>query len=89
MGENIGQTHALVASGNAELGILALAYAISPRNVTAGSYWVIPPELYAPIRQDGVLTLHAKGNKAATAFMAYLQSDPAKAIIRAYGYEVE
>ena len=68
---------------------MALAYAISPRNVSAGSYWGIPPELYTPIRQDGVLTLHAKGNEAATAFMTYLQSDPAKAIIRAYGYEVE
>lgn len=89
MGENIGQTHALIASGNAELGIVALAYAISPRNVTAGSYWVIPPELYTPIRQDGVLTLHAKGNMAAVAFTEYLQSDPAKTIIRTYGYEVE
>ncbi|PCJ74723.1 MAG: molybdate ABC transporter substrate-binding protein [Rhodobacteraceae bacterium] len=89
MGENIGQAHALIASGNAELGIVALAYAISPRNVVAGSYWVIPPELYTPIHQDGVLTLHAKGNVAASDFIAYLQSDPAKTIIRAYGYEVE
>ena len=89
MGENIGQTHALIASSNAELGIVALAYAISPRNVAAGSYWVIPPELYAPIHQDAVLTLHAEGNAAASDFMSYLQSNPAKEIIRTYGYEVE
>ncbi|MCK4861980.1 MAG: molybdate ABC transporter substrate-binding protein [Rhodobacteraceae bacterium] len=89
MGENIGQTHALIASGNAELGIVALAYAISPRNDSAGSYWIVPSELYAPIHQDAVRTLHAEGNGAASAFMAYLQSDPAKEIIRAYGYEVE
>ena len=89
MGENIGQTHALIASGNAELGIVALAYAISPRNAVAGSYWTIPPELYAPIHQDAVLTRHAQGNDAAHAFMAYLQSAPAKATIRAHGYEVE
>jgi molybdate transport system substrate-binding protein len=89
MGENIGQAHALVASGNAELGIVALAYAISPRNIKAGSYWVIPPELYAPIHQDAVLTRHAQDNAAASAFVDYLQSDPAKETIRAYGYEVK
>jgi len=89
MGENIGQTHALVASGNAELGIVALAYAISPRNMVKGSYWVIPSDLYAPIYQDAVLTRHAVGNVAASAFMAYLQSNPAKEIIRTYGYKVE
>ena len=88
MGENIGQTHALVASGNAELGIVALAYAISPRNAMAGSYWTIPSELYTPIHQDAVLTQRAKDNEAAHAFMAYLQSDPAKTVIRSYGYEV-
>lgn len=88
-GENIGQTHALVASGNAELGIVALTYAISPRNAEAGSYWAIPSELYAPIHQDAVLTTRAKGNAAALAFVQYLQSEPAKETIRAYGYEVE
>ncbi len=89
MGENVGQTHALIASGNAELGIVALAYAISPRNVKAGSYWVIPPELYAPIHQDAVLIRRAENNAAALAFMAYLQSEPAKEIIRTFGYEAE
>ena len=89
MGENIGQTHALVASGNAELGIVALAYAISPRNAAAGSYWVIPTDLYSPIHQNAVLTRHAQDNAAALAFVEYLQSDTAKETIRAHGYEVE
>ena len=89
MGENIGQTHTLVASGNAELGIVALAYAISPRNAVPGSYWIIPPELYAPIHQDAVITQHGADNAAAAAFTAYLQSDPAKTTIRAHGYLVE
>ncbi len=89
MGENIGQTHALIASGNAELGIVALAYAISPRNMAAGSYWIIPSDLYEPIHQDAVLTQHAQDNAAASAFTAYLQSDPAKEIIRSNGYVVD
>ena len=89
MGENIGQTHALVASGNAELGIVALAYATSARNAAAGSYWRISSDLHAPIHQDGVLTRRAEGNAAAFAFMTYLQSELAKSTIRAFGYKVE
>lgn len=89
MGENIGQTHTLVASGNAELGIVALAYAKSPRNPVAGSYWKFPSELYSPIHQDAVLITRAKDNSAALAFMTYIQSDAAKETILAHGYMVE
>ncbi|MEO1919606.1 MAG: molybdate ABC transporter substrate-binding protein [Paracoccaceae bacterium] len=88
MGENIGQTHALVASGNAELGIVALAYAISTRN-EVGSYLPIPTNIYAPIHQDAVLTMLGKDNPAAVAFLAYLQSKAAQTIIRSHGYGVE
>ncbi len=89
MGENIGQAHALVTSGNAELGIVALAYAISPRNLDAGSYWRIPPDLYAPVHQDAVLLRRAENNLAAIEFLNFLQSERVKTIIREFGYEVE
>lgn len=89
MGENIGQTHTLVASGNAEFGVVALAYAKSPRNQVAGSYWEFPSELYSPIHQDAVLITRAKDNPAALAFMTYIQSDIAKETIRVHGYKVE
>ena len=69
MGENIGQTHTLVASGNAELGIVALAYTLSPRNKSQGSFWRIPSELHSPIHQDAVLLASAKDNPAAIAFL--------------------
>lgn len=88
-GENIGQTHALIASGNAELGIVALAYAASPRNTVEGSYWQFPADLYSPIHQDAVLINRAEDNLAALAFMTFLQSSATKETIRSYGYKVE
>lgn len=86
LGENIAQTHQFIATGNAELGFVALSQIYKDGQFAAGSYWVVPAELYAPIRQDAVLLNHGKDNPAAGDLLAYLKSDAAKAVIRAYGY---
>ncbi|MGH8194802.1 MAG: molybdate ABC transporter substrate-binding protein [Woeseiaceae bacterium] len=89
MGENIGQTHAMVATGNAELGFVALSSVVSPRNESEGSRWDVPQELYTPIRQDAVLLTRAADNPAARDFLAYLEGADARAVIRDFGYGVE
>jgi molybdate transport system substrate-binding protein len=89
MGENIGQAYALVATGNAELGLVALSYVISPRNRMPGSRWEVPQELYTPIRQEAILLVRAADNVAARAFLEYLKSDGARAVIQSFGYGVE
>ena len=89
MGENIGQTHALVATGNADLGFVALSYIMSPRNTQPGSRWVVPTDLYRPIRQDAMLLRHGSGNAAAKAFLAYLKGESARTTIESFGYGVE
>jgi molybdate transport system substrate-binding protein len=88
-GENIGQTHAMVSTGNAEAGFVALSYVLSPSNQQPGSRWDVPQEFYEPIRQDAVVTARGAGNEAAAAFVEYLASAPAKAIIEDYGYATE
>ncbi|MDT8327290.1 MAG: molybdate ABC transporter substrate-binding protein [Roseovarius sp.] len=87
MGQNIGQTFSMVATGNAELGLVAKSYAISTRNRQAGSLWEVPETLYDPIRQDAVL-LEDK-NAAARDFLAYLKTSEARAVILGHGYHVE
>ena len=89
MGETIGQAHALVASGNAELGFVALSSVLSPRNETRGSRWDVPADLHAPIRQDAVLLARGAGNPAARGFLDFLRSAKAKAVMATYGYGVE
>jgi len=89
MGETIGQAHAMVASGNAELGFVALSYVRSPRNETPGSRWDVPVGLYAPIHQDAVLLKRAAGNAAAKGFLEFLKSAETRALIESYGYAVE
>jgi molybdate transport system substrate-binding protein len=87
-GENIAQTYQFVASGNAELGFVALSQVTRDGKLTQGSAWIVPAHLHAPIRQDAVILANGKGNAAASALMAYLKSDKAKAVIRAYGYGI-
>jgi molybdate transport system substrate-binding protein len=48
----------------------------------------VPPYLYEPIRQSAVLLSGAKDRAAAQAFLDFLKSDKAAAVIRGYGYGI-
>jgi len=87
MGENITQAYQFTATGNAEVGFVALSQIYKDGQFAAGSHWLVPPALYPPLKQDVVLLARGKGNAAAEALLAYLKSEPARKVIRAYGYE--
>ena len=86
-GESIGQAFSFVSTGNAELGFIALSQVYEGGKIKSGSAWIVPDKLHSPIRQDAVLLAKAKDSKAAAQLMAYLKTDKAKAVIRAFGYE--
>ena len=86
-GENIAQTFQFVATGNAALGFVALSQVMEGGRIAQGSAWVVPAALHTQIRQDAVVLANGKDNPAAAALAAYLKSQPARAILRAYGYE--
>ncbi len=86
IGDSIAQTHQFVATGNAEFGFVALAQIALD---AGGSRWLVPNELYTPIRQDAVLLSKGTGNPAAQALLDYLRGDAAQEIILKYGYGVE
>ena len=87
-GENIAQTHSFVVSGNAELGFGALAQVYKDGRLGAGSAWIVPASLHAPIRQDAVLLARGSSTPAAAALLAYLRGDKARGIIKSFGYEI-
>ena len=85
-GENIAQAHQFVATGNAELGFVALSQVVVPGKPQVGSFWQVPPELHTPIRQNAVLLNPGAQEEAARALLTYLRSDAAKAVIQSWGY---
>jgi molybdate transport system substrate-binding protein len=93
-GEDIAQAREFVASGNAELGFIAA----SQRFLGAGdggtaqppdSFWLVPANLYAPLRQDALCLRRAQHNAAALAFLRFLRGAQARATIRAFGYGLD
>lgn len=87
-GENIAQTHQFVASGNAELGFVALSQVYKDGKLGEGSAWIIPATLHEPLRQDALILDKGKAKPAAEAFLKYLKSDKARATIKAFGYDL-
>ena len=87
-GENIGQAHRFVASGNADIGFVALSQVWQDGRLSGGSAWLVPAALHDPIRQDAALLKRGAGNPAARALFDYLQTPQARAAIRGFGYDL-
>ena len=85
-GENIAQTYQFAASGNAELGFVALSQVWADGQLKSGSVWPVPAALHTPLRQDAIVLKPGQHQPATAALMNYLRSDKARAIMRGYGY---
>jgi molybdate transport system substrate-binding protein len=84
VGEDITQAYQFVATGNAEIGFVALSQVA--RDPGKGSRWIVPSNLYKPIAQDAVLLKRGTNDPAAKAFLAFLKGPQARAVIEKYGY---
>ena len=86
--ENISQTYQFVKSGNALMGFVALSQVMKEGKISEGSAWVLPANLYQPIRQDAIVLDKGRGKPAAEALMRFLKSERAQHVIRSFGYEI-
>jgi molybdate transport system substrate-binding protein len=87
-GENISQAFQFTASGNAEVGFVAMAQVFAEGKLTRGSAWVVPAAMHTPIKQDALLLNAGQNSPAATALLAYLKGEKARGIIRNFGYDL-
>jgi molybdate transport system substrate-binding protein len=86
LGENIAQAAQFVESGNAQVGFVALAHASAPAMQGKGKYWKIPADAYPPLDQGAVIISNSAHMQDATAFLAYMKSPEALAVLRHYGF---
>lgn len=82
-GNNIAQTYQFVATGNAELGFVALSQIARHRQ---GARWLVPDHLYPALAQDAVLLRRGADNRAAREFIAFLKGSVAASVKIRYGY---
>lgn len=85
-GTSIAQAFQFVDTGNAALGFVALSQVA---RIEAGSRWLVPEDLHAPIRQDAVLLKTGADNEAAKAFLDFLRTPEATEIIESFGYSLD
>jgi len=86
-GESIGQAFQFVATGNAQLGMVALSQVLNPGNrYNRQYYWLVPESLYDPLQQEAALLEYGRDNVAAKQFLQFLRSETAGNIMRNYGY---
>lgn len=85
-GQNVAQTFAMLETGNAQLGLVALSQASAYEG--SASYQIVPSRLHDPIRQDAILLRRATENRAARQFLEFLRTPAATEIIERHGYAV-
>nr|WP_314901060.1 molybdate ABC transporter substrate-binding protein [uncultured Deefgea sp.] len=85
-GESVAQASQFVSAGAAQAGFTAQSIVANPDQKQSGAWLEIPQAMHLPIAQGAVLSKRGKDNPAAKAFMTYLQSPAAQAILNRYGF---
>ncbi len=83
-GENIGATYHFVASGNAQIGLVAKSYVV---NISKQNIAEISQKLYPQLKQQAVV-LKGKNSAEVKKFMQFFNSDNTQKTIQTYGYGV-
>jgi molybdate transport system substrate-binding protein len=86
MGQSVGQVWQFVATGNAEMGFVALAQCLGAAD--PGSWQVIDADLHDPIEQQVVLLRSAADNDAASQFLDFIRQPENRLLIENCGYTV-
>jgi len=87
-GENIAQAYNYVATGNADLGLIAWSQFVgAPKR--ASCHWLVPEEFHPPIRQQVILLRRAAGNRAAREFLDFVSQPETARLIATLGYSTD
>ncbi|WP_166264594.1 molybdate ABC transporter substrate-binding protein [Marinobacter caseinilyticus] len=84
-GDSIAQTFQFIATGNVDAGFIALSQ-LRDWHGRPGSLWPVPDSEHDTLNQQAVLLTRARENPAAKAWLRFLKSPQAVAIIEGYGY---
>src|SRR5215468_2249755 len=88
LGENVSQTASFVASGAADVGIVALSLALGPNMKDKGRFKEVPADAYPPIEQACVILKSSQAKGASQEFLQFVRRSETQEILRAYGFGV-
>ena len=83
---NVAQAFAITVVGHVAAGFVAAAQV--PKEARESAVWPVPTDAYPPIYQDAILTPAGVDDPTAKAFLSYLLSDAAQALLIEAGFAV-
>jgi len=86
LGENISQTASFVASGSADVGIIALSLALAPTLKGKGTYAEIASDDYPAIRQGAIVLNSSRQKRIAEQFLTFFKSPAVGTVLKQYGF---
>jgi molybdate transport system substrate-binding protein len=86
LGENISQTASFVASGGAEVGIIALSLALAPSMKEKGKYAEIAASEYPAIEQAAVVLRSSSQKELARKLMDFIKTPAIQELMRHSGF---
>ncbi len=86
-GENASQAAHFVSTGGAEVGLLPLSLARSPRLSDEGRFWLVPEKLHPPLFAEALVLNQAREKSEAKAFLDFCTGPEGQAILRRFGME--
>jgi molybdate transport system substrate-binding protein len=88
LGDNIAQTAQFVETGTVDAGLVGLALVSAPRLQGKGVWWPLPDGAHPPLEQGGILTARGATNAAARAFLDFLGTEKARAVLGRFGFRL-
>jgi molybdate transport system substrate-binding protein len=86
LGENIAQAAQFVDSRAADIGLIALSLAVSPRMKAAGRYWEVPLDAYPRLEQGGVIVSATKQPELTRQFREMIIGPQGRETLQHYGF---
>jgi molybdate transport system substrate-binding protein len=86
LGENIAQAAQFVESGAADIGLIALSLAVSPKMKSEGHYWEVPLDAYPRLEQGGVILSASKQPDVSRQFRDVMVGPQGRETLRRYGF---
>jgi molybdate transport system substrate-binding protein len=86
LGENIAQAAQFVESRAADIGLIALSLAVSPKMKAEGRYWEVPLDAYPRLEQGGVILSATKQPELARQFREAIVGPQGRETLRHYGF---
>ncbi|MEM8548456.1 MAG: molybdate ABC transporter substrate-binding protein [Pseudomonadota bacterium] len=83
---NVAQAFAVITAGHVAAGFVAAAQV--PRDAVESTVWPVPTDAHPPIYQDAILTPVGESDPTAKAFLSYLMSEAAQALLLEAGFAV-